>query len=289
MIEITFQSPYNSTTMIIDKIKVTVKNSQSVIAFVEEGGFDRYLTIGDQKAFHMGNTCGSCNFVFRRLGAARVVENYWWCNKTSSDGISNVTEEMISKLNSGLNTLDPKFVGELKLIMPKGNYEVILTQATPKLVSPNQPGDYFAEEQAELIGLDRWDELPYYPETKYYRLHKAPMPPYSRFFEFLIPIFCFGFLDKERIAFYENMLENGNMPTAVALSVIDSYAPADRRTETTIYKDVCLAHYLIDGHHKVYAAARLGKPLTILSFIAINHGKSTQSEVKECLQLLLNL
>lgn len=278
--------------MIIDKISVSVKNSKSLIAFIETARCvvkDRYLSIDGEEAFYMGKKCGSCNFIFRRLDGAQVLGNYWWYNGSSSDAISTFTQEMISKLNTGLTTLDPQFVEDLKVMMPKGNYKVVLTQATPKLVSPCLSGDYFAEEQVELIGLDRWDELPYNPLTKYYRLHKALMSGSRRFFEFLIPIFPFGFLDQDRIAHYEALLKEGNMPTAVTLSVIDSYIPNRTRKNDTILGDVCLAHYLVDGHHKVYAAARLAKPLTILSFIATDHGKSTEDEINECLELLQHL
>jgi hypothetical protein len=41
----------------------------------------------------------------------------------------------------------------------------------------------------------------------------------------------------------------------------------------------CLSHYLLDGHRKVYAAAELGMPVSILSFLASEKGVSSREQV----------
>jgi hypothetical protein len=48
----------------------------------------------------------------------------------------------------------------------------------------------------------------------------------------------------------------------------------------------CLAHYLIDGHHKVYAAAQENKPLTLISFLAVDQGVSSEEEIDELVSVL---
>ena len=61
---------YEATTfgmegsMLLDNSKTTVTDSASIIGFATEGGgdwpeWDRYLTINETKAFHIGNVCGS--------------------------------------------------------------------------------------------------------------------------------------------------------------------------------------------------------------------------------------
>ena len=58
--------------------------------------------------------------------------------------------------------------------------------------------------------------------------------------------------------------ESGHNPTALALSIYDSRAPMGR------YYQNALAHFLLDGHHKVMAASQLSRPISILSFLRLN-------------------
>ena len=45
----------------------------------------------------------------------------------------------------------------------------------------------------------------------------------------------------------------------------------------------CLAHYVLDGHHKVLAAAEGGATVGLLSFLAVEQGISRIHEVNEAL------
>lgn len=277
--------------MLLDKTKVLVEDSKSIIAFQTEGGgswpvWDRYITINGKKAYHIGNVCGTCLFFFKQLEDA-YGERFLFAQGTDNTRSGLLPEEVIDKLNSGLTSIESPLVDTLKKILPNGDYQVTLSTVTPTLVSPGQPGDYFADEQVDLIGLNR-DQLPHcYSETKYYRLNKAAMSEERLFFEFLIPIFPLGSLDEERVNHYRALLNNGKMPTAVALSVLDIHSPENRRDENSSIKShACLSNYLIDGHHKAYAAAISGKPLTLISFLAQEHGLADEDEITECLQLL---
>ena len=81
------------------------------------------------------------------------------------------------------------------------------------------------------------------------------------------------------------MLSEGSEPTAVSITTINVTAPATDYEgadgNTGIYEHWNLAHYLIDGHHKTYAAAVSGKPITLISFLALDWGAPWPKPVAE--------
>jgi hypothetical protein len=86
---------------------------------------------------------------------------------------------------------------------------------------------------------------------------------------------------------------NNFCPTVVTLSVLDIFEPERGIDDAYFYSrklssHACLTHYLIDGHHKAYAAAILGKPLTMLSFLAIEKGLASIDVIEESLEALKN-
>jgi hypothetical protein len=91
-------------------------------------------------------------------------------------------------------------------------------------------------------------------------------------FEFLIPMHPHGWLDSTRLEEFEKRLDQGDRPTALALSVLDIKQPADWEESCEITEHWCLAHYLLDGHHKTYAAAKAGAAITLLGLVALDQG-----------------
>jgi hypothetical protein len=47
-----------------------------------------------------------------------------------------------------------------------------------------------------------------------------------------------------------------------------------------------LAHFLLDGHHKVFAASQAHKPITLLSFLAIGESIAYRSEIDRVIKVL---
>ncbi len=85
-------------------------------------------------------------------------------------------------------------------------------------------------------------------------------------------------LDEQRIAYFRDQLTLGVRPTAIAVSVLDikQYYDSD-------VAHWCLAHYLLDGHHKIAAAAETGCPITLLSFVTSDHGISAPENIDKLL------
>ncbi|MFG3363957.1 hypothetical protein ACGF0K_03090 [Streptomyces sp. NPDC048156] len=89
----------------------------------------------------------------------------------------------------------------------------------------------------------------------------------AHLYEFVVPMVPPTWNDRERVAEYAEQMERGTMPTAVAVSTLDVCRPAlDRSTD--YYTHWGLTHFLLDGHHKLEAAASVGRPVQLLSLLA---------------------
>ncbi len=70
------------------------------------------------------------------------------------------------------------------------------------------------------------------------------------------------------------VIQNGLKPTVLALGVLDVktsmiYPEVDgEEIDPEIDTHWCFANYLIDGHHKIMAANRLGESIPMISFIS---------------------
>lgn len=255
-------------------VPLEVSSSNSIVAFQRVGGgawaeWDRYLTIDGKSAYNLGNICGTCAFLFERMdGANRAVS----------------VESLVERLSKGVDDLDDALIKTLAELMPVSQYEVCLFTFTPQLTAPGSRGDYFAIEQVENQGgVDSFWGLPHYPKVPYYRPRerleaKVPRGNDAKIFDFLIPMFPETWLDESRVERYISALENDEQPTAVSISILDVKGPADCGTDHW-----CMAHYILDGHHKIAAAARAGKPVSLIAFIAIDHGISSAEQLRTAL------
>jgi len=196
--------------------------------------------------------------------------------------------------------LDAELTHAAASILPSGTYRVSLLTCTPELTKPGAETDYFSHEQVELWGIDPFWGIPHSPRTEYYRadsrflgenlpLRKkltAPDVRRSQLFEFCIPMYPGNWLVKETVEIYRNRFLAGECPTALAISVLDIKQPATWEGNPKINEHWCLAHYLLDGHHKIYAAASVHKPLTLLSCMDVSKGISTTKDVEYLLDEL---
>jgi len=264
-------------TRILYQENLEITNSKSIVSFETKGGGDwevwyRYIVIDGNPAYEIGNICGTCSFYFERIeGANKNVQPIG----------------LIEQLNDGLTSLDKKTVEKIAEIIPNGKYKVLLLKIYPKKIELGTETDYFANEEVKLWGIDWFGDMIHNPKIKYYRGTDQHIKEDEKIFEFLIPIFPQNCLDQKRIDFYKQQLEQGKNPTAVSLSVLDVKAPAiwidDKKPELTGHW--CLAHYILDGHHKMFAAAELNKSINLICFLAVEEGIY---ETKDDIETLLS-
>lgn len=249
--------------------RLNVDNSNSIINFTTTGNenwevWDRFLTMEDKPAYHIGTICDTCEFFFERLEGA---------NQSISPA------EISEQLRNGLQSLDSSLLDKIKLILPIGDYVVSLLNVQPKKVSLGTDNDYFANEQVKLWGIDGFWGLPHYPKVEYYRSQTKNIDVFQQLFEFIVPMFPIGWLGDNEVREYEARISEGLKPTALALSVLDVKQPANWGDKVEVTEHWCLTHYLLDGHHKVYAASNLNQPITLLSFLAIKQSLATEEEI----------
>lgn len=260
---------------LIDQLEPATLGGRGVAAFarvrMHPAYVGRYLRLNDRHAYEVGNGCGTCQFWFTRMEGAN----------------SNVeVDELRQRLTDGLASTSDFAVERFSQVLGMGRYAVLLMDLRPKLVSPDAPEGYFAVEQTALWGLDGFWGLPHYPKVPYYRLDDKVVTETAKLFEFVVPMCPPTWLNAGTVAAFAAKLDTEAAPTAVALSVLDVKQPANWPDGATINTHWCLAHYLLDGHHKFYAAATGGRKIRLLSFLAVDEGAATYQDVDTLLRLL---
>ncbi|MYQ49284.1 hypothetical protein GTW40_30420 [Streptomyces sp. SID4985] len=234
---------------------------------VGDGPRRRLLMVDGEPAFELSLYCGSCPLLFRRL-------------ETSGQKLSleNVRERLTGALD------DPDGGGVIEAfgaLLPEGEYLPLLLSVEPRLVVPGQEGDYFSGEQVETWGIGQFWGLPEYPHTPYYRTFETPVDADAHLYEFVVPMVPPTWNQRDRVEEYITLMEGGTVPTAVAISTLDVCEPA-AGMPADHYRHWGLTHFLLDGHHKLEAAATAGRPVRLLSLLTL--GESL-AEAGECARL----
>ena len=79
----------------------------SRISFATEGGgtwkvWDRFLTVDGKKAYHLGNICQTCQFLFERLDGANTSVNIESTVDALAAGVRAITEPVVAQVAAGL-------------------------------------------------------------------------------------------------------------------------------------------------------------------------------------------
>jgi hypothetical protein len=192
---------------------------------------------------------------------------------------------------------DDDMLGAVATVIPEGSYTVIETVIRPERVVTGSANDYFAVEGPDLFGVHRYmndddvwvDTPPGRPGVPLWRERGAtPVPVLERpgeqhamvgagLFHFLHPLVSPAASDEERVAWYAGRMAEGPLPCALGLSFLDVRTPAVGGGPGLLpwNEHWLLATYLLDGHHKVEAAARTGSPLRLLTFVKAYRGNDS--------------
>lgn len=127
-------------------------------------------------------------------------------------------------------------------------------------------------------GPDQFWGLPEHPRTPYYRTFETVVDDTAHLYEFVVPMVPPLWNDRDRVEQYAERMRRGSLPTAVAVSTLDLCRPAVfphwGDDEHDDYEHWGLTHFLLDGHHKLEAAGSAGRPVRILSLLAIGDSLS---------------
>jgi hypothetical protein len=231
----------------------------------------RLLCLDEKPAFELSFWCGTCQFLFRRLEGADETLSLAVVRQRLTDGLSSVDDDVCAAF------------GEL---LPEGDYLPMLLEVVPRLTWPMKDGDYFAEEQVATWGLSTFWGLPEYPSTPYYRTFQTRVDERAHLFEFVVPMMPPSWNDPDTVAEHAHRLTTSSTPTAVAVSILDVCQPATEGQGPDCYQHWGLTHFLLDGHHKIQAAANTGRPLRLLSLVAIGNSLAATDEVTALPRLL---
>lgn len=244
--------------------RATVRFGETLPAEKESGG-NRVLYLNEDPAFELTFWCGTCALLFQRQEGA---------NQTVS------LEECQARLADGLTDLDGEIVDTFGRLLGTDSYLPLLLRVSPALVQPLGADDYFSHEQVATWGLNPFWGLPEYPSTPYYRTFQTAVAGDAHLYEFIAPMVPPSWNNSARVEEYLQKLQAGAEPTAVAVSTLDVCQPATDAA-SDYYAHWGLTHFLLDGHHKVEAAAKSGRPLTLLALLASRASLCDEAQLKQ--------
>jgi hypothetical protein len=261
---------YSSVLLISAQTPIVLGAETPVVRFGEESKTPgswagrRLMFLGEEPAFELSFWCGTCQLLFRRLEGA---------NETLS------LESMQQRLNDGLHDIDSDVVAEFGTLLAKGEFLPMLLEVQPQLVWPSDPNDYFAHEQVATWGLDALWGLPVYPSSSYYRTYTTAVDTSAHLYEFVVPMVPPAWSDGSRVSVYIEALSSSALPTAVAVSILDICAPASG-PGTDNYTHWGLTHFLLDGHHKMQAAAESNQKVRLLTLLSIDGSLAAEESIR---------
>jgi hypothetical protein len=214
----------------------------------------RLLYVDDEPAFELSYWCGTCPYLFERLTGA---------NQTLS------ISELERRLADGLDGLDSDVIDEFGRLLARDQYVPMLLEVRPTCVRPGNADDYFGREQVATWGIDGFWGLPHHPKAVYYRTHECRIDANAHLFEFVVPMVPPSWNDAARVDGYRARLRASTSPTVVAVSTLDVCRPAVEHAGGDDFAHWCLTHFVLDGHHKLDAAATDGRTLRILSLLSL--------------------
>ncbi|MET3287610.1 UNVERIFIED_CONTAM: hypothetical protein ABID98_000180 [Brevibacillus sp. OAP136] len=162
-------------------------------------------------------------------------------------------------MNEGLTELSHDFITELSCIIPNGQYVVALLRVYPRLKNQADGNEYY---QIGSRQVDRGKKIE----------------------EYIVPIQPSESLDQSVILDYMNEMEGNKVPTVLSVSFLDIKFPLDDLSFDEIWLHT---HFLLDGHHKILAAAKAKKPITMISFLSIDESFASLEQIGELIQALI--
>ncbi|MCC8435935.1 hypothetical protein HP567_015430 [Brevibacillus sp. M2.1A] len=161
-----------------------------------------------------------------------------------------------NKLNQGINTLDEDFMSDLSCLIPNGHYIATLLKVYPRM-------------KREAYG------------TEYYKAGLRNISSMKKIEEYIVPIQSSESLNHVAINDYVERVNVEETPTALSISFLDIKYPLNHFDEIGVY-----SHFLLDGHHKMFAANKAKKAITLLSYLSIDESFANKEQLGNIFQVL---
>jgi len=206
------------------------------------------IYVGQKPIWEMiGGTCDTCG---------------GWFSLVDKPFRPGTPEEISNRLGQGIKAIDPPLVESIMPLLPRGRYTVGLLRTAP-FCHENDTDHWY---RSRCVEREIWHRLPTDEDD-----NGAPVTAHEYFERYresedILPHLPKGSIDWKQVRHYVEAMESGNRPTAMVISLGEMRHPGGG---SLTYAR--LTHFVIDGHHKLYAAASIGKPLTLLSFFAHDH------------------
>jgi hypothetical protein len=226
--------------------------------------FGQQVIAGDTPLHRIGYECDTCGDLFSLIAPIET---------------PLAPEEISRRLASPMDMVTTDLLDSLTPLLPAGTYKVGLLNMMPRLREEKRGGDSDEQEidywflgrslSMESLtpcwesGLEESGDQPATEDTFSELLEET---------EVVISYRKYQSIDWNRVYEYADRRDRGIPPTAVALSIAEGRHPGGNR-----FAYQRLTHFLIDGHHKMMAAAKFYKPIQILSFF---HQQETRLPLK---------
>ncbi|MGK5508151.1 hypothetical protein [Brevibacillus formosus] len=166
------------------------------------------------------------------------------------------TTKISNKLNQGINTLDQDFMSDLSCLIPNGHYIATLLKVYPRM-------------KRQAVG------------TEYYKAGLRNISSMKKVEEYIVPIQSSESLNHVAINDYIERVNVDEIPSALSISFLDIKYPLNHFDEIWVY-----SHFLLDGHHKMFAADKAQKAITLLSFLSIDESFANKEQLEKLFQVL---
>jgi hypothetical protein len=225
------------------------------------------MTVDDKDWSFCGGGLNTSEYLYNTLGTIENFENDF-----------NLNQFKPSENSVGPVLMNNNFLQNVGSIFENRSYHIMHCLVYPSLIqSFGEKEDYF-EEQNGFYRYNRDDDL---LDSNYYRAWMpnkiVEIPNICDFeheqliMESLIPQFLIhpmqsiDNLDKIRVEYYKDILNDGIIPTVLAIGMVEMRTSLSGNRKLNGYLQ--LHSHVCDGHHKLFAASQIGKPVYLLLYM----------------------